>query len=230
VGPVLLLELRLLASARFDEVLAVSLMVFGPIGGMCIGEVRCSRGRSLCVSHHRKGLPSSAFTTIIGNFQASHGTFFLFFPDFGSVNERLMAIATTMQIRSSTDDGIYVEQRAAWPERSRRPLRRRGSIASCRTSAGTLVVRWTRERSMQAAADHRKVRRTRVSPVQPRSWTDVNARSPRSRFDTAHPAGSSIRRHTHSDGVHGPGPGSEIPLKKPLAANSVDRLSWISFT
>ena len=39
VGPVLRFELRRLASARFDEVLAVSVMVGGPIGGMWIGEV-----------------------------------------------------------------------------------------------------------------------------------------------------------------------------------------------
>jgi hypothetical protein len=45
LGPVLICALRLMASARFDEVAAVSLMVGGPIGGMWIGEVSSSKWR-----------------------------------------------------------------------------------------------------------------------------------------------------------------------------------------
>ncbi len=50
VGPVLFWLLRRLASARFDEVVAVSLTVCGPIGGKWIGEVSSSSGMGVSLA------------------------------------------------------------------------------------------------------------------------------------------------------------------------------------
>jgi hypothetical protein len=103
VGPVLRFELRLLASARFDEVLAVSVMVDGPIVGMWLGEfmsLECEEGVS--VSHHRKGLPFSASIIVIGNFLASHGTFSEFFQNTGEMCEQRQGASAPWPLVSYT--------------------------------------------------------------------------------------------------------------------------------
>jgi hypothetical protein len=96
VGPVLRFEFDLLASARFDEVWGVSVMVGGPIVGMWIGEVMSSQGGEGVLSL----APSQGFA-ILGLYYSYRKLFGLSWNFFGNFFPR--TFSSHRQSRSSDD-------------------------------------------------------------------------------------------------------------------------------
>jgi hypothetical protein len=84
VGPELRFEFCLLASARFEEVLGVSVMGGGPIVGMWIGEVMSSQGGEGVLSL----APSQGFA-ILGLYYSYRKLFGLSWNFFGIISEFL---------------------------------------------------------------------------------------------------------------------------------------------